>query len=314
MVNRFFIRQATMPTSEPIKILVTNQKGGVGKSTISANLAAYLAMNEGFEVALIDFDKQASSSRWTKKAPDVGIKVSQVEINYQSAGMALLSARAGVRKHSSDMHISICDFTWTPAMSEDFMSDFDIVLIPSSSAKFEMASTEIFILEYVQKRMARLAANKQSLIVVPSRVDPGYASVNAYTNLDFLANCYIAPPIHRMPEIDSYVYEDFLCVCSDKAVSDNFCAFGRYVTKKIDERQEIRKTLSINGQSVNREIAKKVSVLDDYRKRAKNLGFYGGAAMSEVEPEVLISPSAEVSSLRSIGDRFIPSFLRKNQE
>ena len=86
-----------MTSNEPIKILVTNQKGGVGKSTISANLAAYLAMQEGFQVALIDFDKQASSSRWTKKAPDVGIRVSQVEINYQSAGMALLSARAGVR-------------------------------------------------------------------------------------------------------------------------------------------------------------------------------------------------------------------------
>jgi signal recognition particle GTPase len=112
---------------EPIKILVTNQKGGVGKSTISANLAAYFALQEGLQVSLVDFDKQASSSRWTKKAPDVGIRVSQVEINYQSAGMALLSARAGVRKYSSGADISICDFTWTPAMSEDFMSDFDIV-------------------------------------------------------------------------------------------------------------------------------------------------------------------------------------------
>ena len=136
-----------MTSTEPIKILVTNQKGGVGKSTISANLAAYLAMQEGFQVALIDFDKQASSSRWTKKAPDVGIQVGQVEVNYQNAGMALLSARAGVRKYSSGVQISICEFTWTPAMSEDFMSDFDIVLIPSSGAKFDMASTEIFILE-----------------------------------------------------------------------------------------------------------------------------------------------------------------------
>ena len=87
-----FSQLENMTSNEPIKILVTNQKGGVGKSTISANLAAYLAMQEGFQVALIDFDKQASSSRWTKKAPDVGIRVSQVEINYQSAGMALLSA------------------------------------------------------------------------------------------------------------------------------------------------------------------------------------------------------------------------------
>jgi CobQ/CobB/MinD/ParA nucleotide binding domain len=302
-----------MISNEPIKILVTNQKGGVGKSTIAANLAAYLAMQEGFQVALIDFDKQASSSRWTKKAPDVGIRVSQAEINYQSAGMALLSARAAVRKYSSGLQISIADFTWTPAMSEDFMCDFDIVLIPSSSAKFEMASTEIFILEYVQTRMARLAANKQSLIVVPSRVDPGYAAVGAFTNLDFLANCHIAPPVHRMPEIDSYVYEDFFCVCADKSVSDNFCNFGKYISKKIDERSHIRKSLSINGPSVNREIAKKVSVLDDYRKRAKNLGFYGGAAMAEIEPDSN-APTSELPAPRTIGERFIPSFLRKPSE
>ena len=303
-----------MATSEPIKILVTNQKGGVGKSTISANLAAYFVMQEGLQVALIDFDKQASSSRWTKKAPDIGILVSQAEINYQNAGMALLSARANVRKFSSAVDISICDFTWTPAMSEDFMSDFDIVLIPSSSAKFEMASTEIFILEYVQKRMARLAASKQSLIVVPSRVDPGYAAVGAFTNLDFLANCFIAPPIHRSPLVDCYVYEDFFCVCPDRAVAENFCAFGKYIAKKIDERRETKKSLSISGQSVNREIAKKVSVLDDYRKRAQTLGFYGGVAMAGVVSKANSDPSQETLSIRSIGERLIPSFLRKDAE
>jgi hypothetical protein len=303
-----------MPSSEPIKILVTNQKGGVGKSTISANLAAYLAIQEGLAISLIDFDKQASSSRWTKKAPDIGIRVSQVDINYQSAGMALLSARANLRKYSSGVQVSICDFTWTPAMSEDFMTDFDIVLIPSSSAKFEMASTEIFILEYVQKRMARLATSKQSLIVVPSRVDPDFAFQGAFTNLDFLANCFIAPPIHRSPDIDSYIYHDFLCVCSDRAVADNFCAFGQYILQKINERKEIRKTLSISGQSINREIAKKVSVLDDYRNRAKNLGFYGGAAMLELKPDVMTNEPHDGSATTSMPDQFVPGFLRRNQD
>ena len=303
-----------MHSNEPIKILITNQKGGVGKSTISANLAAYLAIQEGLDIALIDFDKQASSSRWTKKAPDIGIRVCQAEINYQSASMALLSAKANLRKYSSGVQVSICDFTWTPAMSYDFMTDFDLVLIPSSSAKFEMASTEIFILEYVQRRMARLAANKQIMIVVPSRVDPGYDSLGTFTNLDFLSNCFIAPPVHRSPDIDSYVYQDFFCVCSDKTVADNFCGFGRFISQKICERKEIRKTLSISGPSINREITKKVSVLDHYRNKAKNLGFYGGAAMLESKHDFMTDDPLDSSGAQSRFDQFVPSFLRKQRE
>ncbi|MBU3565334.1 ParA family protein [Polynucleobacter sp. MWH-HuK1] len=303
-----------MLTNEPIKILVTNQKGGVGKSTISANLAAYLAIQDDLRVSLIDFDRQASSSRWTKKAPDIGIRVAQAEIDYQSAGLALLSARASLRKFSSGSQICICDLTWTPAMSEDFMMDFDMVLIPSSSAKFEMASTEIFILEYVQKKMARLAANKQNLIVIPSRVDPGYASHGTFTNLDFLANCFIAPPIYRIPDMDSYVYQDFFCVCSDKAIADNFSAFGKYISQKIVERKETLKTLSISGPSINREIAKKVSVLDDYRNRAKNLGFYGGAAMAELKQDSNADKTQDDLTAKSAQGQYIPGFLRKNQD
>jgi hypothetical protein len=302
-----------MAFTDSIKILVTNQKGGVGKSTIAANLAAYLAMQEGASVSLIDFDKQASSSRWAKKAPNIGVSVSQVDVNYQSSGLALLSARAGVRKYSQGVDICICDFTWTPAMSEDFMLDFDIVVIPSSGAKFEMASTEIFILEYIQKKMSRLAATKQTLLVVPSRVDASFSSAGSFTNLDFLINCHITPPILRVPEVDSYVYEDFFCVCLDKAIADNFCTFGRYISQKVEERKNIRGTLSISGTTVNREVAKKVSVLDDYRNRARVLGFYGGSAMTPTETSNESYPKSPAPA-RSVGARFIPSFLRKSEE
>ncbi len=223
-----------MQSHETIKILVTNQKGGVGKSTIAANLAAYLAIQQSIEVSLIDFDRQASSSRWTKKAPDIGIRVHCAEINYESPGIALLGARAAVRKYSSGVQVSISDLTWHPALSDEFMLDFDIVLVPSSSSKFEMASTEIFILEYAQKRMARLAANKQIILVAPSKVDPAYAPSGSFTNLDFLMNCHITPPIHQTPDLDTYVYEDFLCVCPDPKVAENFCDFGKFLSKKID--------------------------------------------------------------------------------
>jgi hypothetical protein len=298
--------------NEPIKILITNQKGGVGKSTIAANLAAYFALQESIGVSLIDFDRQGSSSRWTQKAPDIGVRVHCAEINYENPGIALLSARAAVRKYSSGAQISISDLTWHPTLSDEFMLDFDIVLVPSSASKIEMASTEIFILEYAQRRMARLAANKQFILVVPSRVESGYAEQVSFTNLDFLMNCHITPPIHRAPDLDSIVYEDFLCVCSNQELAENFCNFGKFITKKIEERAVIKKSLSLTGTSLNREIVKKVSILDDYRERARALGIYGGYA-AKPSTEKPQPSSFDVDPGASRERRFIPAFLRRTK-
>lgn len=49
-------------------ILVTNAKGGCGKSTIATSLAAYYA-SEGYTTTLADYDPQASSLDWLAERP-----------------------------------------------------------------------------------------------------------------------------------------------------------------------------------------------------------------------------------------------------
>jgi chromosome partitioning protein len=49
-------------------ILVANPKGGSGKTTLSVNIAGYLA-NRGRHVALLDLDRQQSAAQWLALRP-----------------------------------------------------------------------------------------------------------------------------------------------------------------------------------------------------------------------------------------------------
>jgi chromosome partitioning protein len=61
-------------SADPLSVVaVQNFKGGVGKSTVSAHLAQYLAI-KGYRVCLIDCDSQASSTALFGYVPDLDIK------------------------------------------------------------------------------------------------------------------------------------------------------------------------------------------------------------------------------------------------
>jgi chromosome partitioning protein len=71
------------------KIVVLNPKGGSGKTTLATNLAAYYAMR-GMPTALMDYDRQASSTRWIRKRTErlpgiVGVAAFDIPLNVTRA-------------------------------------------------------------------------------------------------------------------------------------------------------------------------------------------------------------------------------------
>jgi len=50
------------------RIVILNAKGGSGKTTIAANLAAYYA-HRGYKTALLDYDPQGSATFWLSRRP-----------------------------------------------------------------------------------------------------------------------------------------------------------------------------------------------------------------------------------------------------
>jgi chromosome partitioning protein len=109
--------------------LITNPKGGSGKTTLATNLAGYFARN-GARVMLEDIDRQGSSYDWLMRRP-----------NYLP-----IIHRADSRK-TPNVDISIID---SPAglrgeKLSEAVKEADWVIVPMQSSIFDIHATQDFI-------------------------------------------------------------------------------------------------------------------------------------------------------------------------
>lgn len=73
-------------------VVFTNTKGGVGKSTLAVHLAVWL-FDQGLRVAVLDCDKQQSSSHWIREAePQVTVRVADTPENILAEARGLLKS------------------------------------------------------------------------------------------------------------------------------------------------------------------------------------------------------------------------------
>lgn len=281
---------------DKVKILITNQKGGVGKSTISANLTGFLAIEKNHKVSLIDFDKQGTSSVLISKNPHSNIQAYKAGLSYQqNSNYTMLEARAALRRYGAHAEITIADLTWTFGLPYDFMLDFDIVIVPSSNSKVEIASTEIFILEYVQRQMIKIKQRDQLILVTPSRVDRNQINEIKFSGLDFLENCFVCPPIYRISQINNEMLNDFWFRIDNGIISENMIEFGDFVYEKIIDVKKRKAESPMTLQS-----KPPLSSVPLIRSQAQDsqIGF-----LKQGESMVASQEQKEFS--------FIPSFLRK---
>lgn len=139
-----------------VSILVTNTKGGCGKTTIATNLAAAFA-SAGFATGLADVDRQKSSLGWLANRPTTAAPITGLDWRKATsklpAGLQrlVIDAPAGVRI----------------AHVEDLLKSADLVIVPVLASVFDERSTSRFLTKL--ERVKPIAKGKKDLFVVANR-------------------------------------------------------------------------------------------------------------------------------------------------
>lgn len=127
-------------------ISVTSLKGGVGKSTISQNLAVCFA-HMGYRTAIVDTDTNASSIHWSGLRDESLPEIMVFGLTNSDA------LRKNIKKINDDYDIIVID--GTPSISKLVSTILvlgDVVLIPIRPSGFDIWATEKFLESYEQAK------------------------------------------------------------------------------------------------------------------------------------------------------------------
>jgi len=177
------------------KILVTSQKGGVGKSTLSANLAAFFSIQQHERTVLLDWDPHGSSSNWLNSAPDAGVHVVHQSLPVDQGGnRPIFDARTQIRRALPNCDVLIADLTWTDSLASELMFEFDMVLVPTSVSEIELAATAGFLNR--NRWVFDAASSKRpQLVVCPTRVLTEQLRSNVFSKQRFQVSFMLAPAV-----------------------------------------------------------------------------------------------------------------------
>jgi cellulose biosynthesis protein BcsQ len=246
-----------MPTvmRKPYKILITSQKGGVGKSTLSVNLAAYFNKMTHARAALVDLDHQATSSKWLHGVDSQISKETSFNIERgASSGLTNLNIAKILRNASQSNDIVVTDLTWNDLLPKEFFFDFDFLMVPCSLSSVEIDSTVNF-LERISHIINSKVRKPPTLIIVPSRIR-GVEDYSRMLRRTFNFEFLLSPPVTYSAEVQDYFCNTFLFDSNNEIIKQNFIEFARSIEALVvnatnnDTRQTIPQNSSRDSGTI----------------------------------------------------------------
>ena len=227
------------------KILITSQKGGVGKSTVSANLAAYLC-KQGHKVALLDFDLHGSSSKWLEGAPPIGINIHHEPLPLEVGGTRPVNeAKQKLRRLCYTNDVVISDLTWSDSVTAELLFEYDLVIVPTSVSEIELNATSDF-LERFRWVFESTIHTPPKLLLSPTRVHDDQVSDTTLFKQHFPFQLILAPAILEGQSARQMYKRGYLCDLTD-ACGASFNEFGSAVAEAIELIQQNKAKLSDNN-------------------------------------------------------------------
>jgi chromosome partitioning protein len=171
-------------------ILVTNAKGGCGKSTIATNLAAFYA-SEGFETALADYDPQQSALAWLEERPDdyyeiTGIPGFEHGLRGLPRNTEYLIIDAPARSHGREL--------------TELVRRAESIIVPVLPSPIDIKAAHKFVDELMH--VHKVADRKARVAVVANRVRD---NTLIFEELDEYLDSLKAPYIASLREAQNYI-------------------------------------------------------------------------------------------------------------
>lgn len=167
-------------------ILVANPKGGAGKTTLSINLAGWLAV-QGESVSLLDLDRQKSASRWLARRPE-NLPPIHLMGGDEKPRWLIIDSPAGLHGKNLDHAVKLVSR----------------VLVPIAPSLFDIQASQDFLAELAQEKKVR--HGKIDVAVVGMRMAP---RTRAAVTLEQFLHGLDLPVIAYLHETQRYVNAAF---------------------------------------------------------------------------------------------------------